>query len=178
MNRKKVLFLCTHNAAHSQMAESLLNARYGGQYEAQSADTYPTEVHPCAIRVMAELGVDISKQRAKSLRAFDDAAFDCVVTMMLMPQRAAQFFCGGANYLRHPFDNPTGLGNTHRFDACVTKSENGSSRPSVKVEPRLMHRVFSNLILNAIQAMPDGGVTKRLKRRMSLNAPLCRSQRQ
>ncbi|HYB59677.1 MAG TPA: arsenate reductase ArsC [Candidatus Acidoferrales bacterium] len=115
MNRKRVLFLCTHNAARSQMAEGLLNSLYGGQYEAQSAGNDPTEVHPCAIRVMAELGIDISKQRAKSLSAFDDAAFDCVVTMCADAAQSCPVFPGGANHLHHPFDNPTGLGNCASF---------------------------------------------------------------
>jgi arsenate reductase len=97
------------------MAEALLNSLYGGQYEAQSAGNDPTEVHPCAIRVMAELGIDISKQRAKSLSAFDDAAFDCVVTMCADAAQSCPVFPGGANHLHHPFDNPTGLGNCASF---------------------------------------------------------------
>ena len=58
--RPRVLFLCTHNAARSQMAEGFVNARYGDHYEAYSAGIAPTGLHPCAVRVMAEEGIDIS----------------------------------------------------------------------------------------------------------------------
>jgi hypothetical protein len=80
-NKKKILFLCTHNAARSQIAEAFINARFGDRYVAHSAGIEPTEVQPCAIKVMAEIGIDITKQRAKSLSEFDDADFDYVVTM-------------------------------------------------------------------------------------------------
>ena len=74
--KKKILFLCTHNAARSQMAEGFVNALYGDRYEANSAGNEPTQVHPCATAVMAEEGIDIASQRAKSLNEFDDTYFD------------------------------------------------------------------------------------------------------
>src|SRR5665647_3794814 len=82
MNSKQtMLFLCTHNAARSQIAEALINARYVDRYVAYSAGSEPTKVHPCAIEVMAEIGIDITRQRAKSLNEFDGTPFDYVVTM-------------------------------------------------------------------------------------------------
>src|SRR5665647_2963002 len=66
MNKRTILFLCTHNAARSQIAEAFINARFGDRYEAHSAGNEPTEVHPCAIKVMAELGIDISRQRPQA----------------------------------------------------------------------------------------------------------------
>src|SRR5215470_13617930 len=65
MNKQRVLFLCTHNSARSQMAEGLLRAMAGDQFEAQSAGTEATRVHPLAIRAMAEHGIDISGQTSK-----------------------------------------------------------------------------------------------------------------
>jgi arsenate reductase (thioredoxin) len=81
----RVLFLCTHNSSRSQMAEGLLRARGGTRYKVFSAGTHPRAVHSLAIKVMAELGIDISEQsghRAKGIEAFDDAPpMDLVVTV-------------------------------------------------------------------------------------------------
>ena len=111
MNKQTILFLCTHNAARSQMAEGFVNAQFSDLYIARSAGSEPTEVHPCAVEVMAELGIDISRQRAKSLSEFDDAPFDYVVTMCADAAENCPIFLGGATYLHHPFDDPvTGAG--------------------------------------------------------------------
>ena len=56
--KKKVLFICTHNSARSQMAEGLLNTLYGDKYVAYSAGTEPTEINYYAIKAMVELGID------------------------------------------------------------------------------------------------------------------------
>jgi arsenate reductase len=61
MDKKKVLFLCTHNSARSQMAEGLLMHLYNDRYEVVSAGSIPTRVNPLAIKVLAEMGIDISK---------------------------------------------------------------------------------------------------------------------
>jgi arsenate reductase len=105
-SKKKILFLCTHNAARSQMAEGFVNALYGDRYEARSAGPEPTKVHPCAIAVMAEVGIDISKQRAKSVVVFDKVSVNYVVTMCADAQENCPIFPGGATYLHHPFDDP------------------------------------------------------------------------
>jgi protein-tyrosine-phosphatase len=76
-----VLFLCTGNSARSQMAEGLLQERSGGAVQARSAGSHPKTLHPNAVRVMAELGIDISGRRAKHLSRFDRTRFDWVVTL-------------------------------------------------------------------------------------------------
>ncbi|MGH2499049.1 MAG: arsenate reductase ArsC [Candidatus Limnocylindria bacterium] len=76
----RVLFLCTHNSARSQMAEGLLRALGGDRFEAASAGTTARGVHPLAIEAMAELGIDISRQRSKTVDEVGDA-FDVVVTV-------------------------------------------------------------------------------------------------
>jgi arsenate reductase len=83
MNERKqtILFICTHNAARSQMAEGYLRARYGDRFEAFSAGTDPAEVHPATIAVMAELGIDISAQRSRGLAEFMGRAMDVAVTV-------------------------------------------------------------------------------------------------
>lgn len=105
-DKKKILFLCTHNAARSQIAEALINARFGDRYIARSAGSEPTQVHPCAIEVMAELGIDLSRQRAKSLNEFDDIPFDYVVTMCADAAENCPIFPGGATYFHHSFNDP------------------------------------------------------------------------
>ena len=79
--KKKVLFICTHNSARSQMAEGLLNHLYESGYEAYSAGTRPSIVNPFAIKAMAEIGIDISGRRSKGIDEFKDMNFDCVVTV-------------------------------------------------------------------------------------------------
>ncbi|MDQ6857847.1 MAG: arsenate reductase ArsC [Chloroflexota bacterium] len=76
----RVLFLCGHNSARSQMAEAFLRALGGDRFVAESAGTVASEVHPLAIRAMAEVGIDISTQRSTSV---DDVAgpFDICVTV-------------------------------------------------------------------------------------------------
>jgi arsenate reductase len=77
----RVLFLCTHNSARSQMAEGLLRHAAGDLFEAHSAGTEATQVRPLAITAMNELGIDISKQRSKPLAPYLKQRFDYVITV-------------------------------------------------------------------------------------------------
>jgi arsenate reductase len=79
--KKKVLFLCTHNSARSQMAEGLLRSVYGDRYEAYSAGVEATKVNPLAIMVMKEIGIDISGQYSKTPQEFRDTIFDLAITV-------------------------------------------------------------------------------------------------
>ncbi|OGO41199.1 MAG: protein tyrosine phosphatase [Chloroflexi bacterium RBG_16_57_9] len=79
---RRVLFLCTGNSARSQMAEGLVNHFLGNHWQAYSAGTAPTGyVHPMAVRVMGELGIDLSGYRSKSVDEFREVDFDRVVTV-------------------------------------------------------------------------------------------------
>jgi arsenate reductase len=109
-SKKRILFLCTHNAARSQMAEGFVNARYGDRFDAYSAGIAPTGLHRCAVKVMAEEDIDISAHRSKSVDEFSGSAFDCVVTMCADAAENCPIFPAGVNYLHHPFDNPTEFG--------------------------------------------------------------------
>jgi len=80
-DKKKILFLCTHNSARSQMAEGLLRAIYGDRYEAYSAGVEATSVDPRAVLAMKEIGIDITGQRSKSAEEFQDTIFDLAVTV-------------------------------------------------------------------------------------------------
>src|SRR3972149_138622 len=107
--KKKFLFVCTHNSARSQMAEGLLNALYGDKYEAYSAGTEPSIVNLYAIKVMNEIGIDISKHRSKGIEEFQDMKFDYVVTVCDNAKETCPFFPGRREYLHKSFDDPSGF---------------------------------------------------------------------
>lgn len=88
------------------MAEGFMRDIYNSRYEAYSAGTEPTRVHPCTIIVMQEAGVDISTYHSKSLEEFDGQQFDYVVTLCAGAQDACPIFLGGDKYLHHAFDDP------------------------------------------------------------------------
>ena len=77
----RVLFICTANAARSQMAEGLLRAKYGDRFEVFSAGTLRSRVSPRAIQVMQEIGIDISHHRSKTLDEMSGIPFDLAVTL-------------------------------------------------------------------------------------------------
>ncbi len=77
---KRVLFMCSHNSARSQMAEGFLRALAGDRFVVQSAGTRATRVHPLAIAAMKEAGIDISRQRSKSVDEVGEG-WDVVVTV-------------------------------------------------------------------------------------------------
>mgnify|MGYP005855916323 CR=1 FL=1 len=79
--KKHILFLCGANSARSQMAEGLLRHYYGDCFEAFSAGVKASFIHPLAVKAMAELGIDISKQRSKSVAEYNSAEMDSVITL-------------------------------------------------------------------------------------------------
>ena len=111
--RKRVLFLCTHNSARSQMAEGLLRAFSGGTFDAFSAGTEATHVRPLAIRAMAELGIDISRQESKTLDRYLNEPFDAVITVCDQANEACPVFFGARHRLHWSFPDPSVLTGTH-----------------------------------------------------------------
>jgi protein-tyrosine-phosphatase len=79
--RPRLLFLCTGNSARSQIAEALVEHRSAGAVEARSAGSHPKPLHPLAVRVMADRGIDIADRRPKSLTRFARSRFDRVITL-------------------------------------------------------------------------------------------------
>jgi protein-tyrosine-phosphatase/DNA-binding transcriptional ArsR family regulator len=77
----RVLFLCTHNSARSQLAEGILRARGGGRFAEFSAGSEPAGIHPLAIRAAAEMGIDISTQQSQHLDDFAGQHFDTIITV-------------------------------------------------------------------------------------------------
>lgn len=104
--KKKVLFICTHNSARSQMAEGLLNAYFGSDYEGYSAGTKPSKLNPFAVRVMKEIGIDISKQKSKGLEEFTTEKLDFVVTVCDKARDSCPSFPGG-KIIHREFKDPS-----------------------------------------------------------------------
>ncbi len=105
--KRKVLFLCTGNSARSQMAEGLVNHFLGDEWEAYSAGTAPAGyVHPLAVKAMAELGIDISHQRSKSVAEFRTAKLDFVVTLCDNGAQACPLWLGSGRVKHIGFPDP------------------------------------------------------------------------
>lgn len=77
----KILFICYHNSARSQMAEGLLRALHGDRYEVYSAGIDATKVDPRAVKAMNEIGIDISGQHSKRMDEYRGVLFDLAVTV-------------------------------------------------------------------------------------------------
>ena len=91
---KTVLFICTHNSARSQMAEAFLNKLCGDRYEAESAGVTPTGINPYVAKAMAEVGIDLSTYRSKSIMEFQGKNFNYLVTVCDAARENCPFFPG------------------------------------------------------------------------------------
>ena len=106
---KRILFLCTHNSARSQMAEGLLRTLGQGVFEVASAGTVATRVRPEAIAMMHELDIDISGQSSKTLEQFLGDNWDEVITVCDSANESCPVF-PGAKHRRHwSIDDPSGV---------------------------------------------------------------------
>jgi arsenate reductase len=124
LTKIKVLFICSHNSARSQLAEGLLRGIYGDKYESYSAGTNPTKINPLAIKVMAEIGIDISKQYSKGLEVFSETEIDLAISVCQSSAKALCALCSSPitmgrpmvinaklhktkNYTVHGFEDPS-----------------------------------------------------------------------
>lgn len=103
--KQKILFICTHNAARSQMAEGIVNARCSDRFEAFSAGTEQTVVNPFAVEALGEIGIDISHHRSKSVEEFRGQQFDVVVTVCDNARETCPFF-PGKRVIHKSFEDP------------------------------------------------------------------------
>jgi arsenate reductase len=106
MDKRRVLFVCTHNSARSQMAEGFLRFHGGDEFEAFSAGTEATSVRPEAVAVMAELGIDISGQESKTFERYLGEPFEWVVTVCDRARQTCPVFPGAENGAHWGFDDP------------------------------------------------------------------------
>jgi len=102
----RVLFLCTGNSCRSQMAEGWARTLGLGRVEAFSAGTEPKGLHPLAVRVMAEAGVDISHQKSKHLDTLMGQPFDYVITVCDRARDACPVWPGARENIHWSFDDP------------------------------------------------------------------------
>jgi arsenate reductase len=105
--KQRVLFLCTHNSARSQMAEGLLRALAGDRFEAMSAGTEATHVRPLAIRAMQEISIDISGQKSNTLDRHLREPLDYVITVCDDANEACPSFSGAQSRLHWSFVDPS-----------------------------------------------------------------------
>ena len=107
MNLPRILVICTHNSARSQMAEGLFRALAGDRFDVASAGTEATFVRPEAIRVMAEQGIDIRDQHSKTLTRFLGESFAWVITVCDQVREACPVFPGAERTLHWSVDDPS-----------------------------------------------------------------------
>ena len=107
--KKKILFVCTHNSARSQLAEGLVNNLCSNEYLAFSAGSAPTKVNPFAIEVLKEIGVDIQEHFSKNILHFEGQYFDYVVTVCNNAKESCPFFPGAEKYIHKSFQDPSSV---------------------------------------------------------------------
>jgi arsenate reductase len=115
----KLLFLCTHNACRSQMAEAWARHLKRDVIDAHSAGVEPSGMDPLTVRVMNEAGVDISDQRSKSVEELRDVEFDYVVTLCGHAREVCPLFPGKTKKRHVGFDSPQELAQSARDEKAA-----------------------------------------------------------
>ncbi len=132
MTKRRVLFLCTGNSARSQMAEALTNHFLGATWEAHSAGTVPAAaVHPLAVRVLAELGLDIRAQRPKPVEVFRGQDFDQVITLCDSAAAQCPFWLGRGRQVHIGFPDPAAATGTEEERVAVFRQVRDAIREEV-----------------------------------------------
>jgi arsenate reductase len=149
MEKRRVLFICSHNSARSQMAEGLLRHLAGDRFEAFSAGTEATEVRPQAIRAMAELGIDISGQSSKTLDRYLGEPFEWVITVCDTARQVCPVFPGADQTGHWEFDDPS--------EATGTDDERMAVYRRVRDEIASRIRLFA--LAGARDDLPEGEPT-------------------
>ena len=136
-SQARVLFLCTKNSARSQMAEGLLRHFSAGTIDVESAGTEPASLHPCAIQVMAAMGIDMSQQRSKHLDLFRDHTFDYIITVCDRIREVCPTFPGDGEQMHWSIPDP----------AIAGLSEQEYQQRFEDVAQQLVHRIRAFLLL-------------------------------
>lgn len=137
-DRRRVIFVCTHNSARSQMAEGMLRAWGGDRFESFSAGTQATTVRPEAISAMAELGIDISGQTSKTLGPFLGQPFDWLITVCDDAREACPTLPGVTHQEHWSVEDPSGATGSEegRLDAFRTARDDLAGRVRAFIEAR------------------------------------------
>jgi arsenate reductase (thioredoxin) len=134
MEKTKVLFLCTHNSARSQMAEGLLRHLAGNRFEVMSAGTEATHIRPLAVEAMDALGIDISGQESKTLERYLGQPFDYVITVCDDANEVCPVFPGARRRLHWSFEDPAQATGSEEERLRVFQSVRDEIRDRVKGE--------------------------------------------
>lgn len=134
MAARRVLFLCTHNSARSQMAEGLLRHLGGERFEAHSAGTEATPVRPLAIAAMRELGIDISTQTSKTLDPYVGQRFDDVITVCDDANDACPFFPNAAHRVHWSLPDPSQATGSHEEQLAAYQNVRDDLRTRIESE--------------------------------------------
>ncbi len=145
-----VLFVCTHNSARSQIAEALLDRDGGTDFEVRSAGTEARRVHPFAVRVLGELGIDWSGARSKRIDEFLDRRFDYVITVCDRARETCPVFPGSEHTLHWSLDDPS--------EVEGTDAERLAAFRATAEEVRARLRPFIEMARRAVGRTPAGPV--------------------
>ena len=132
--KQRILFICTHNSARSQIAEGLLRYLGGEQFEAYSAGTEATQVRPLAIRIMAEQGIDISQQQSKTLERYLNEPFDEAITVCDTAAEACPIFPGAAHRRHWSFPDPSQATGSEEEQLAVYRRVRDAIRARIEAE--------------------------------------------
>ena len=167
MRKQKVLFICAHNSARSQMAAALLNETCGENFDAQSAGLEPGKINPLVVEALLELGIDISKNTTQ--RVFDvwtsGQIFQFVVTVCSdVEAEGCPIFAGVTTRLHWPFDDPSKFTGTHE------EQLEGTRRVRDQIRARSI-RSAKNTTSRAKREESRGGIHR------DVRSGLCRDER-
>ena len=129
----RVLFVCTGNSARSQMAEAILGRLGGHDFDVQSAGTHPEGVNPLTVRALAEIGVDWTGARSKSIVEYLDEPFDYVITVCDQAREACPVFPGEHESIHWGFDDPAAAQGTEAERLAVFRRVMGEI--SIRIKP-------------------------------------------
>jgi arsenate reductase len=132
--KKRILFICTHNSARSHMAEGLLRSLGGDQFEAFSAGTEAILVRPLAMKAMAEVGIDISKQQSKTLQRYLNEPFDEVITVCDTAAEACPLFPGAAKMQHWSLPDPSKATGSEEEQLAVYRHVRDAIRARIEQE--------------------------------------------
>lgn len=144
--KPRVLFLCTHNAARSQMAEAILRDLTKGTVDVYSAGNEPTEVHPLAIRALRDMGIDITGQRSKHVDEFAGQPFDYVITLCDSAREVCPIFPGHPERIHWGFPDPGAVEGTDEVRLAAFKQT--ATELSMRLRP------FAIVIGRGLQRSP------------------------
>jgi arsenate reductase len=144
---KRILFLCVANSARSQMAEGLARDRLGARIDVLSAGSSPTGINPYAVEAMAEIGIDISGHRSKSVDEVDLAGIDLVVT--LCAEEVCPVVPGRVRRLRWPIADPAATDPSLAHDDMRARFRLARDQIKARIE-----------VLSGLLGLPEGPTAK------------------